>query len=120
MFPNARIRPFLVMPDQSKSTGIDLLPSLFRFVYPENGDEDLGSDFTRMAVDYVGDVRDLRRNHFLTKVDVTAEVENLKPGVRSKIAEYVASLVPELRRIEPSISAHCRDCENGSSSVKSG
>jgi hypothetical protein len=111
MFPNARIRPFLVMPDQSKSTGIDLLPSLFRFVYPENGDEDLGSDFTRMAVDYVGDVRDLRRNHFLTKVDVTAEVENLKPGVRSKIAEYVASLVPELRRIEPSISAHCRDCE---------
>jgi hypothetical protein len=111
MFPHARIRPFLVMPDRSKSTRIDLLPSLFRFVYPEDGDEGPGSRFTRTVVDYVGDVGDLRKSHFLTKVDVTAEVEDLKPDVRSRMADYVASLEPELRRIEPLISAHCRDCE---------
>jgi hypothetical protein len=107
IFPHARISPFLMMPDRSKTTTIDLLPSLFEVERVQEH----GSGFTQVTVGFSGDVRRLRQGHFLTKLAVGAEVQELMPDVKDRVEEYVASLHPELRKTEPAISLHCRDCE---------
>lgn len=105
VFPDARVVPYLLMPDTDRPCAIDGLPHLFtrRAINPV-GDH-------RPTVDYVGDPRLLRRHPFLARVDVSAEVAAVLPEVRRRADEYTASLIPSLSRLATVPSTHCLDCE---------
>ena len=107
VFPHATIRPFLLMPDKSKTTRIDKLYSLFRIRRRRMP----GSRQERFEVEFTGDVEQLRREHFLTLVPVDAEVEMLAQEVGDAAGQYVASLSPRLRKIATPLSVACRGCE---------
>ena len=55
---------------------------------------------------------ELRAGHFLSLVPVGAEVQNLLPEVCEAASGYVASLNPELRKIETPLSVACKGCED--------
>lgn len=118
VFPDAVIRPFLLMPDKSKTTNIDRLYSLFDLRRVRTP----GSSFDRLVVDYHGDVEELRQNHFLTQVPVDAEVALLIDEVREKAERYVTSLNPNLTKIVTPLSVACRSCEYraGNADVRDG
>jgi len=107
VFPHAKIRPFLLMPDKSRTTAIDRLYSLFhlrRLRLP-------GSRLERYEVEFTGDVDELRREHFLTLVPVDTELDLLAEEVAEAAEEFSASLRPCLRKIATPLSVACRGCE---------
>lgn len=106
LYPEAEIRPFLLMPDKSKTTSIDLLHRHFRLlrVVHESG-------FESFEVEFVGDVDRLRRDHFLTLVPVAEEVDLLMPEVKAAVLGFLESLTPEVTKIAVPISAACKKCE---------
>jgi len=107
LFPHAVIRPFLLMPDKSKSTTIDGLHSLFRICRRRIP----GSKREQFEVEFSGDVERLRREHFLTLVPVEAEVELLAGEVAAAAEAFSGSLHPRLSKIPTSLSVGCRGCE---------
>ena len=107
LFPKAIIRPFLVMPDKSKTTQIDRLHSFFRL----HRIQQPGRKFTSVEVEFTGDADVLRQNHFLTQVSVEAEVKLLLPDVQAATEMYLASMMPKLHKISTPISVGCRGCE---------
>jgi hypothetical protein len=107
LFPKAVIRPWLVMPDKSKTTKIDRIHSFFRLLRIQQP----GRKFTSVEVEFTGDADLLRKNHFLTQVSVEAEVKLLLPDVQTVTEKYLASLQPKLRKISTPISVGCRGCE---------
>ncbi len=106
LYPEADISPYLFMPDKSKTTSINLLHKHFRL---RRITHDYG--FESYEVDFMGDVNRLREDHFLTLVDVSEEVELLMPDVRAAVREFVASVRPELTKIEVPLSVACKTCE---------
>src|ERR1035437_328239 len=107
LFPKAIIRPFLVMPDKSKTTKIDRIHSFFRLLRIQQP----GRKFTSVEVEFTGDADLLRKNHFLTQVSVEAEVKLLLPDAQTAAETYLASLQPKLCKIPTPISVGCRGCE---------
>jgi len=107
IFPAAEIDPFLMLLDTSKTANIDRLHSLFTLKSISGPDP----NSSRVVVEFTGDIEELRRNHFLTKVSVAAEIQELKPIIKDKIEQYVASLKTGVRKIETPISLKCKDCE---------
>ena len=107
LFPKAVIRPWLVMPDKSKTTKIDRIHSFFRL----HRIQQPGRKFTSVEVEFTGDADLLRKNHFLTQVSVEAEVKLLLSDVQTATEKYLASLQPKLRKISTQISVGCRGCE---------
>ena len=107
LFPKAIIRPFLVMPDKSKTTQIDRLHSFFRL----HRIQQPGWKHTSVEVEFTGDADVLRKNHFLTQVSIEAEVKLLLPDVQTATEKYLASLQPKLLKISTPISVGCRGCE---------
>ena len=107
LFPNADIRPFLIMPDKSKTTHIDQVQSLFKLRRVQQP----GRKFTSVVVDFTGDAELLRNDHFLTQVPVDDEVNLLLPYVKSAADQYLVSLQPKLTKSSTQISVACRGCE---------
>jgi Domain of unknown function(DUF2779) len=107
LFPKAIIRPWLVMPDKSKTTKIDRIHSFFRL----HRIQQPGRKFTSVEVEFTGDADLLRKNHFLTQVSVEAEVKLLLPDVQTATEKFLASLQPKLRKISTQISVGCKGCE---------
>ncbi len=106
LFPQAKIACELMMPDTSLATSIDKLYSLFEL-------EQLTLDETgypRASVTFTGDVNQLRRDHFLTRLNVDAEVAELMQTVASAAETFVNSLQP-LTKIPTPLSLNCSDCE---------
>jgi hypothetical protein len=103
----AEITPYLCLVDKSKTTTIHSLFSKFQ-LSTSNLDE---ARFRRPTVAYTGDADELRRNHFLSELDVAAEVHELLPGVESSSAEFVASLKNGVSKIQVPINVGCRGCE---------
>ena len=107
IFPDATIRPFLALVDKDKTVSEDLLHQHFRITRTQSP----GQRFATTNVEFTGDADRLREDHFITLVDVAAEVEELLPEVSAAAATYVASLNPTLQKITAPISVGCRDCE---------
>lgn len=106
LFPQAHVTCELIMPDKSRTTTIDNLYSLFelkQLTLDESG-------YPRTSVAFLGDVDQLRRDHFLSRVNVDAEVNDLLPQVRSEAEKFINSLQP-LTKISTQINFSCRDCE---------
>jgi hypothetical protein len=108
LFPTATIHAYLLMPDRAKTTTIANIHSLFRIHH----EEDPQSVRSRVTIEFTGDPDQLRQDHFLTQVDVSADVDALLPGVRDRVGYYLDSLQPELVKIESSLAvAKCKACE---------
>ncbi len=107
VFPNARVIPYLMMPDTSRSSRIDGLHHCFKLRSPHGPTDNLSSP----SVDYDGDVNEVRLNPILTRVDVQAEVQLLLPEVRQYAADYLDMLIPNPRRVSTPLSIACRSCE---------
>ena len=103
LFPGVPIRPHLILMDKGKVAEHDGMPSWFRIVRREDG--------RLHSAEFVGDAELARRDPLTIGIDVSAEVEELEPGVREQCAAYVASLTPTPTRIVVPVGGHCRDCE---------
>jgi hypothetical protein len=101
--PHAKVRPFLMLADTSRTTGIDGLWEWFSIERSPDGG--------RPLVRFTGDAARLRDDHFLAKVEVSEEVGLLLDEVAEAGRVYVGSLFPELKRIETPLSLHCKECE---------
>jgi len=107
LYPAARVRSFLMMPDKSKTTGIEDIHRQFTLRRTSRA----GDSFERTEVSFTGDRVALRESHFLSKVDISAEVAELMAEVTALSTEFAASLTPELRKIPVPISTACAGCE---------
>jgi Domain of unknown function(DUF2779) len=107
LFPEAEIIPYLCLADKSKTTSIDQIFSKFELVRPKGDDR----EFCRPLVSYVGDVSELRKDPFLSIVNVASEVEDLLPEVEKSSRRFVESLTNGLTKIDVAINVDCRKCE---------
>ena len=107
LHPGAKVRPWLMLPDTSRTTHIDLLHRLFSVQRVQRP----GAHLDTVEVTFTGDAARLRADHFLAKVDVGAEVDALRDEVREAAAEFEATLHPRLRRARTQLSSHCNGCE---------
>lgn len=104
LFAGVTIVPYLMMPDTSRSCDSDGLHR--QIVVQPVVDE----KSTPLAV-FSGDPRELRRNLFLTKVNVLPEVRQLLASVREASEHHRATLTPRLTRPQTPLSLDCRRCE---------
>lgn len=107
LFPDAHIIPYLCLTDRSKTTSIDQVFAKFELLRPKGDDR----DFCRPLVSYVGDVSELRKDAFLSIINVASEVKELLPEVEKSNAVFVESLTNGLKKIEVPINVDCRKCE---------
>ncbi len=103
LFPGVPVRPHLILMDKGKVAAHDGMPSWFRIVRREDG--------RLHTAEFVGDPELARRDPLTVGVDVSAEVEELEPGVREAAARFERSLDPAPVRLEPEIGGHCGRCE---------
>jgi hypothetical protein len=108
LFPNAAITPFLQLVDRSQTTDIDCIFSQFEL---NRRQASSGQKFVRPQVRFLGNVEQLLQKHFLIKVDVSAEVNELMPTVIESADRFATSLQGQLRRINGPIGVHCLNCE---------
>lgn len=106
LFPHAPLTCELMMPDKTKTTSIDNLHSLFALNQISEDD----SGYPRARFTFTGDVQELRRSHFLARVNVDREVEDLVPEVSAAADAFIKSLNP-LTKLPVQISFACKDCE---------
>lgn len=107
IFPGAIITPFLMMPDSSQPSHMDGLHRLFT---PRSSQNNLEQMVTP-ASESTHDLREIRRNPSLVRVNVAQEVQSLLPEVRRQADIYLESLFPALRRVPTPPSINCRSCE---------
>lgn len=105
-FPDASIKPFLMLCDKSKQTSIDNLLQLFILHVIKNPKGDESYD-----VEYTGDPEALRQDQLLVKIDVSVEVEHLLPEIKKAAAKFVASVIEGYRKIQGPLSTECKKCE---------
>jgi hypothetical protein len=94
----------LLLPDRYKACGIDNLLKQFRFRPAEHGSE-------TAIVEFVGDACQMRHQHFLSLVDISAEVAEVLPALQAKAQPFLDLAAQELRRQTAPLGKHCRDCE---------
>lgn len=105
LYPHLALTCDLMMPDKARTTGVDNLHTLFTL----DDAVELGG-YPRARFTFSGDVETLRREHFLTRVNVDEAVAAVLPEVSAAAQAFVASLNP-LRKIQASIQFKCKDCE---------
>jgi hypothetical protein len=103
LFPGVPIRAHLILTDKDQPAEWDAMPSWFRIVR--------GADGRLHTAEFIGDAEKARTTKLVRSFDVSAEVAELEPIVRDESERFAASLVPVLRKIEPSVTKACRDCE---------
>lgn len=106
LFPTSTLTCELMRPDKSKTTSIDNLHSFFALNLISEDD----SGYPRARFTFTGDVDQLRKDHFLTRVNVDLEVDELIPEVSSASDVFLKSMNP-LTKIPVPISFDCKDCE---------
>jgi hypothetical protein len=107
LFPESAIRPYLCLTDKSKTTSIDQIFANFRLTRPKDDNR----DFCRPIVSYLGDTTELRRDPFISIINVESEVKELLPEVEKSSRIFVASMTDGLKKIQVPISVECRKCE---------
>jgi hypothetical protein len=106
LFPHFTLICELMMPDKSKTTTIDNLHSLFALNQIAEDD----SGYPRARFTFTGDVNELRRSHFLSRLSVDFEVAELLPEVSAAANSFIQSINP-LTKLPTPISFTCKDCE---------
>jgi hypothetical protein len=107
LFPDAEIVPHLCLTDKSKTTSVDQIFAHFQLTRPPASTK----QFDRPSVSYIGDVAELRKEPFLSILNVDAEVNELLPDVEKSSAAFVESLRDGVRKIRVPPNVECRKCE---------
>jgi hypothetical protein len=107
LFPAAQIRPYLCLTDKSKTTNIDQIFAKFQLSTPKDDHR----DFCRPLVFYSGDPSEVRKDPFLSIINVDTEVKELLSDVEKSSRMFVESLSGGLKKIHVPISIDCRNCE---------
>ncbi|MEA5478228.1 DUF2779 domain-containing protein [Pseudanabaena galeata UHCC 0370] len=106
----AEIVPYLLVPDRAKTTAIDHLASYFqiqRLSTPRNSFSKLNG----IKVDFIGDIQELERDQFLTKVSIETEVAELIEPTIASAQKYLDYLLERSSEIFAPISKSCKSCE---------
>lgn len=107
--PDLTVKPFLVLVDTSKRSGVDNVPGLFDLVVEQKPD---GKDRVQTAR-FSGAPDLLAQLDLVTEVDVSEEVEMLREEIEIAAARHEALLDAPLTEYLEGIerSSSCRDCE---------
>jgi hypothetical protein len=106
----AEIAPYLLVPDRAKTTAIDHLASYFqiqRLSTPRNS----FSKMNGIKVDFIGDIQELEKDQFLTKVSIETEVAELIEPTIASAQKYLDYLLERSSEIFAPISKSCKSCE---------
>ena len=106
----AEIAPYLLVPDRAKTTAIDHLASYFqiqRLSTPRNS----FSKMNGIKVDFIGDIQELEKDQFLTKVSIETEVTELIEPTIASAQKYLHYLLERSSEIFAPISKSCKSCE---------
>lgn len=106
----AEIAPYLLVPDRAKTTAIDHLASYFqiqRLSTPRNSFSKLNG----IKVDFIGDIQELEKDQFLTKVSIETEVAELIEPTIASAQKYLDYLLERSSEIFAPISKSCKSCE---------
>jgi Domain of unknown function(DUF2779) len=107
LFPENEIVPYLCLTDRSKTTTIEQIFSKFELIRPPVCE----GQFQRPSVSYVGDLKALRHEPFVSVMNVAHEVAELLPEVEKASRDFVESLQNGLTKIPVQINVECRNCE---------
>jgi len=106
----AEIAPYLLVPDRTKTTTIDNLASYFQ-IQRLSTHRNSFSKFNGIAVNFTGDVQEIEKDQFLTKVSVTTEVAELIEPTLALAQKYLDYLIEQSPEIFAPISKGCKSCE---------
>jgi hypothetical protein len=107
LLPGVTVKPFLVLVDKSKRSGVDNLPALFELVRHEGVD---GRPRLH-TVSFLGTPDDLAKLDLLTEVDASAEVAQLRAAVDSEATRFESLLDEPFNPSTATLGAKCRECE---------
>jgi uncharacterized protein DUF2779 len=107
LLPGVTVKPFLVLVDKSKRSGVNNLPALFELVRHEGVD---GRPRLH-TVNFLGTTDDLARLDLLTEVDASAEVALLRAEVDGEATRFEALLDEPFNPATAVLGAKCRECE---------
>jgi hypothetical protein len=107
LYPEAEVTPYLCLVDKTKTcnaeTSFDKFQIAPRPALP---------GFNRPQVKFIGSLEALRKDPFITVVDVTDEAEELMPTVIESAEKFAATLKGKMPvRISPALRVKCKDCE---------
>ncbi|MCY7332737.1 MAG: DUF2779 domain-containing protein, partial [Pseudanabaena sp. CAN_BIN31] len=106
----AEISPYLLVPDRAKTTNIDHLASYFQ-IERLSTHRNSFSKFNGIAINFTGDVNELEKDQFLTKVSIETEVAQLIAPTIASAQKYIGYLVERSPEIFAPISKGCKGCE---------
>ena len=106
----AQISPYLLVPDRAKTTAIDNLTSYFQIERLSNHRNSF-SKFNGIKVNFTGDINEIERDRFLTKVSIETEVAELIEPVIASAQKYIDYLIERSPEIFAPISKSCKGCE---------
>ena len=106
----AQISPYLLVPDRAKTTAIDNLTSYFQ-IERLSTHRNSFSKFNGIKVNFTGDINEIERDRFLTKVSIETEVAELIEPVIASAQKYIDYLIERSPEIFAPISKSCKGCE---------
>ena len=106
----AQISPYLLVPDRAKTTAIDNLTSYFQ-IERLSTHRNSFSKFNGIKVNFTGDINEIERDRFLTKVSIETEVAELIEPVIASAQKYIDYLIDQSPEIFAPISKSCKGCE---------
>lgn len=106
-FPEFSVKPFLCIVDKAKPATESTTLRNFRV---DRLNKVAG--LAKPLVEYLGNTKELRSNHYLAILDVTSEVDELSAGVAATADEFANTLTSDpIQKIEPTIGQKCKKCE---------
>ena len=106
-YPNYKIRPYLLMPDKSKTTKIDGLA--FLFDVKENKTDSKFRSYD-ISVPYER-IKELVDDNILTLIDVEDQILELLPEIEKEVNTLLPSLKNGIKKIDVPLSKACFNCE---------
>ena len=107
LFPDATIRPWLMLVNKDTVTSIDQLSKQFHLHREPQGD----TPYERIRVEFTGDAGAVAAEPLLARVDVRGEVASLLAEVTLAAAGFTSLLAPRLTRVQLPIDSRCKGCE---------
>lgn len=108
-FPNNIVKPFLFLPDKSKTTNIDGLNLLFRIEKPEMN---VDTGFQKFIVHFdESRLKDIQKDDLMTLIDIEDRVLMLQDSIKTEVKILLKSLSNGIMKIDVPISKDCFKCE---------
>ncbi|MDH5717670.1 MAG: DUF2779 domain-containing protein [Spirochaetia bacterium] len=107
IFPDFRVRSFLMMPDKAKTTLLDSLVSLF----PMTKTPSPSGKHTQIEVEFKGNQKDIQKDNLLTLVNVTDEAAELENTVNDELFKFQEIVRNGFKKLPVEKGKICKKCE---------